>query len=617
LWSAVANITFTQAQDQASADFLLVQSNTTGTNQSFPTLHLRPSIIGEPVVSPPSMPGDSALPRVTIGTDTAPLNGLFETSGFQGGDSYYAIVHELGHLIGLGHSGPVNSSQEGNPPVDPALQVQISVYDTMLWSMMSYVRPENSGAAFFDQYPVMGTNWGTTPAPDGLNRLPTTPMMLDILAAQRLYGLPTSGPLVDGHDTFGFNVNLGDPLIERYFDFTDNTHPVITIWDGGLDNTLDLSGWNTPADIDLEPGSFSSANGMINNIGIAGDTFIDTGIGGGGNDEIIGNSHANLLIGNSGNDTMSGLLGNDTLDGGIGADDMSGGPGDDLYRVDNPGDVVTEAAGEGYDIVVAVIDKAMPANTEALYMVGSGLTGTGTANADSLLSAGGANTMIGLEGDDLYYVNNIGDTVTEAPGAGYDTVVATVDYALPANTEAMYMVGSGLTGTGSNNADSLFSGGGANTLVGLAGDDLYYVNNTADVVIEQPNGGFDTVQSSVSYTLPDNVEVMWLIGSGLTGTGTDNPDILASIGANTLFGRGANDMFVFTAGSANGATVGDFGDLGDILVFSGFGTAAQGATFSETPTAGQWQIHSGLDAHNESLTLANNAALQPNDFVFV
>ena len=96
LWSAVANITFTQAQDQASADFLLVQSNTTGTNQSFPTLHLRPSIIGEPVVSPPSMAGDSALPRVTIGTDTAPLNGLFETSGFQGGDSYYAIVHELG-----------------------------------------------------------------------------------------------------------------------------------------------------------------------------------------------------------------------------------------------------------------------------------------------------------------------------------------------------------------------------------------------------------------------------------------------------------------------------------------------------------------------------------------
>jgi serralysin len=32
-------------------------------------------------------------------------------------------------------------------------------------------------------------------------------------------------------------------LISRYFDFTVNTNPVITIWDGGLNNTLDLSGW--------------------------------------------------------------------------------------------------------------------------------------------------------------------------------------------------------------------------------------------------------------------------------------------------------------------------------------------------------------------------------------
>jgi hypothetical protein len=40
-------------------------------------------------------------------------------------------------------------------------------------------------------------------------------MMLDILAAQRLYGVPTSGPLVDGNDTFGFNANLGNDSVAQ------------------------------------------------------------------------------------------------------------------------------------------------------------------------------------------------------------------------------------------------------------------------------------------------------------------------------------------------------------------------------------------------------------------
>jgi Ca2+-binding RTX toxin-like protein len=318
------------------------------------------------------------------------------------------------------------------------------------------------------------------------------------------------------------------------------------------------------------------------------------------------------VTGSSGADTLHSIGGPNTLVG-LG--------GDDLYYVNYTADVVIEAANGGYDIIAASVDYTLPANVEALYMIGSGLTGTGSDNADSLLSSGGPNTLVGLGGDDLYYVNNAADEVIEAANGGYDTVVATVDYTLPANVEALYMVGSGLTGTGSDNADSLLSSGGPNTLVGLGGDDLYYVNNTADVVIEAANGGYDTAFATVDYTLPTNVEALYMSGSGLTGTGSGGADTLVTLGANTLIGGDGNDTFVFLSGSANGATIADFDrnqvDEWDFLVFSGFGTETQGATSSQIGSTDQWQIHSGLDGHNETITFSNHAALHAWDFVFV
>ena len=242
--------------------------------------------------------------------------------------------------------------------------------------------------------------------------------------------------------------------------------------------------------------------------------------------------------------TVTGVDSDDTLIGTAGIDNLSGGIGNDLYFVGNTGDGVNEAVGAGYDIVAATVDYTIPVNVEALYIIGAGLTGTGSGNADSLLSSGGANTLVGLVGDDLYYVNNIGDTVTESGGAGYDTVVATVGYTLPTNVEAMYVIGAGLTGTGSGGADSLFSSGGPNTLVGLGGDDLYYVNNTGDTVTETGGAGYDAVVATVDYTLPAKVEALYMIGAGLTGTGSGGADTLHSSGGpNILVGLAGDDLF--------------------------------------------------------------------------
>ena len=305
-------------------------------------------------------------------------------------------------------------------------------------------------------------------------------------------------------------------------------------------------------------------------------------------------------------------------------DNLAGGIGNDVYYVSNTGDVVTEAANAGSDTVAAFVNYTLPANNtvEVLNMIGAGLTGTGTDGAETFISSSGPNTLIGLGGNDTYYVNHADDDVIEAPDGGVDTVLASVDYTMPADAEGLYMMGSGLTGMGTNNADSLLSSGGPNTLVGLDGDDLYYVNNAADVVVEVPNEGFDSVITSLSYDLSANaanVEALYLTGSGLTGTGNSDANTLVNAGANTLTGGDGNDTFVFSAGSANGATVTDFNrdqvTEWDFLVFSGFGT--QGATFSQIGTTDQWQIHSGLDGHNETITLSNHAVVHAGDFVFV
>jgi VCBS repeat-containing protein len=321
--------------------------------------------------------------------------------------------------------------------------------------------------------------------------------------------------------------------------------------------------------------------------------------------------------------TGTGSEGPETLISSFGANTLIGRGGDDVYYVRDTGDVVIEAAGAGVDWVAASVDYTLPASNtvEVLNMLGPGLTGTGSEGSETLISSFGANTLIGLGGDDVYYVRDTSDVVIEAPNGGYDILAARVDFTLPANVEALYMLGSGLTGTGSDNADSLLSNGGPNTLVGLGGDDLYYVNNAADVVIDAANGGNDTVMATVSYTLPANVEALYVNGSGLTGTGSSGADTLITLGANTLVGGDGNDTFVLLAGSANGATVADFDrnqvDEWDFLIFSGFGTEEQGATISQIGTTDQWQIHSGLDGHNETITFSNHAALHAWDFVFV
>jgi Ca2+-binding RTX toxin-like protein len=286
-----------------------------------------------------------------------------------------------------------------------------------------------------------------------------------------------------------------------------------------------------------------------------------------------GNGDANVITGNSGANTLIGLGGNDTLSGGAGADTMIGGQGDDRYVVDNIGDVLTELAGQGTDLVTSSIAWTLTANFENLTLSGSAsingngnghanvLTGNSRANTltgfggnDTLNGGSGSDTMIGGLGDDTYVVDSSGDVVTELSGEGTDTVqTARSSYTLGNHVENLTFTnatnhsgtGNALANVMTGNAgnDTLNGGAGVDTLIGGLGNDSYVVDVTGDVVAELAGQGTDLVTASASYTLAANIENLTLSGTAaITGTGNGEANVITgNSGVNTLAGLDGND----------------------------------------------------------------------------
>jgi Ca2+-binding RTX toxin-like protein len=105
-----------------------------------------------------------------------------------------------------------------------------------------------------------------------------------------------------------------------------------------------------------------------------------------------------------------------------------------------------------------------------------------------------------------------------------------------------------LNGAGGN--DSLYGGPGNDTLNGGPGGDAFYVNSATTTVNESNNDPSNTVWSTVSFTLPQNLYTLHLFGSGLTGTANNQGDELFGDGtfATTLIGDSGGDYMVGGAG---------------------------------------------------------------------
>ncbi|CAK0749471.1 serralysin [Gammaproteobacteria bacterium] len=342
---------------------------------------------------------------------------------------------------------------------------------------------------------------------------------------------------------------------------------------------------------------------------------------------LTGNTLDNVIVGNSANNILAGGVGSDVLDGGTGVDTMLGGVDDDTYVVDIASDVVTENINEGLDTVLSSIAYALGTNIENLVLTGTDvINGTGNEldnvlngnSAANVLTGGGGNdilngstgadTLNGGIGNDTYFVDDSTDIVIENSNEGTDTVQSSITYTLGVTLENLALTGiAAINGTGNTlantirgnvgdnllvggdgndtldggmGADTLNGGTGVDTLSGGTDNDIYVVDNSGDVVIENPGEGTDVVRSSITYTLGANIENLTLTGSinnngtgntlnntitgnqanNLLNGGNGDDTLNGGLGTDILTGGAGSDIFRFGSalGSSNIDTISDF-----------------------------------------------------------
>ncbi|MCX7094842.1 MAG: calcium-binding protein [Methylobacter sp.] len=251
------------------------------------------------------------------------------------------------------------------------------------------------------------------------------------------------------------------------------------------------------------------------------------GAGVGGSSVLSTTAHS--MTGNSGTNTLTGGSGNDTLNGGTGNDVLTGGLGNDTYYLDVTTDSVTEIASQGTDTIIlsatsgtltvptavetvtlsgtSAISATASALATAVTMTGNGainsltggsaadvLTGgagddvlVGNADNDTLNGGTGNDALTGGLGNDKYYVDSASDTVTEAAGAGTDTIESTVSLSLNdvagIGIDNLTLAGTAATGTGNAIANTITGNGSSNTLDGAGGSDVISAGSGDDLVI--------------------------------------------------------------------------------------------------------------------------------------
>jgi Ca2+-binding RTX toxin-like protein len=354
-------------------------------------------------------------------SDTRPMAGdiwfgrtnqPYYDMAYKGTWGFATTMHEIGHTMGLkhGHQDYTNSDLSFYFGTTPRFGSQSLTPDRdgQAWSLMTY-----SPAPFVGQ-PFSG---------DKISQ-PQSYMQYDIAALQYLYGANYNTN--SGDTVYTFSQTTGEMSINGVGQGAPSGNRIfLTIWDGGGNDTIDLSNYANGVTVDLRPGEWSTAdpNQLVNNLAYQ-NTGISFAPGNFAMALLYNNNTASLIEnvkGGTGNDIFVANTANNLLDGGAGSDTVifTNTTGVNVTLNDTNTDVIVTHDGET-DTLRSIENIQGTSGNDTL--TGNSLDNTlsgGTGGTDVLSGGDGNDRLIG---GGFTIVNT---TIIAKPGTTANTSTAT------------------------------------------------------------------------------------------------------------------------------------------------------------------------------------------------